>query len=533
MSSLNPGGAESERKKCNSALSEFDVAVLFGRTPFNAVVDVAKWPYISGDYVVGRDDAAFAVVTCGSHDLPEKIVSLAADLVAIAGPCETENDGVARVIQNIVSNNRIRFLVVCGEEVVGHAPGQTLVALYKNGIGQDYRVIGSEGTIPFLHPKYFRVGEPHVVVERFRRQVELVDLRGERSPEKIVAQMRLLAERHVEEYPEPPLIPPLEEEKYDWRGALARLMEGGWWRERGAEPLSALFYRRSELRVYDVAGVKLGGQRGEYSIVLAGTLFYRKDPVVKDPVRGVFDEEAAEGLVVRQAELSDEYCIPSMVHVVGETGEALSRYLLFVADVTDAPIIIDSTSLEARVEAMETAKEVGLDHRTVYNSVTGSGGRETELLHRIAPVRYAIILAYGFTLEERLKKAETMLSGVGGVVEGAILDPGVPILGEGGIEALHAAWVFKELYGYPTAIGIHNMVAGVPRELRQKMDFSFIYALPSLYGVDLNLYGPIRNAEKVFPLVAAAEAAVADEARNVLGTLPRPVHPYYKVREAK
>jgi len=503
-----------------------------GSPNFLGVVAVARWPYLAGDYVIGREDAAFAVVTCGSHDLPEKVVASAAGLVAIAGSCETENDGVARVVQNIVSNNSIRFLVVCGEEVMGHAPGQTIVALYENGIGQDYRIIGSEGTIPVLHPKYFKIGNPHAVVERFRRQVKLVDLRGEKNPDNIVARIRSLAKVQVEKYPEPPLLPLPEEEKYDWVAALKRIDEDGLLRERGAEPVNLLFYRR-ELRVYDVAGVKLGGQRGEYSTVLAGTIFYRRDPLIKDPARGIFDEGAAEELIVKQAELSDECGVPSMVHVVGETGEALSNYMIFVADVVDAPIIIDSTSLEARVETMRTAKDVGLDHRVIYNSVLSSEKRELEALRSVAPIEHAIILSYGFTLEERLKKAEVILSSVQGIVEKAMLDPGVPVLGEGGLEALHSAWTMKKLYGYPTTIGIHNMVAGVPRELKQKMDFSFIYALPSLYGVDLNLYGPIRSAPKIFPLVAAAEAAVADELRSVLGVLPRPAHPYYKMREAK
>lgn len=267
------------------------------------VVAVAKWPYIAGDYLVGKEDAAFAVVTCGSHDLPEKIVARAADLVAIAGSCETENDGVARVLQNVVSNSSIRFLVVCGDEVVGHAPGQTIIALYENGIGADFRIIGSEGTIPVLHPKYFRVGDPHTVVERFRKQVTLVDLRGEKDPDVVVAKIRSLAAAHIESYPEPPLLPLPEEEKYDWAAALRRVVEeGGWLREIGAEPVNVLLYR-GELKVYDVAGVKLGGQRGEYSIVLSGTLFYRRDPLVEDPLRGVFNEEAAEELIVGQTVL--------------------------------------------------------------------------------------------------------------------------------------------------------------------------------------------------------------------------------------
>ncbi len=489
-----------------------------------------EWPYIAGDYTVGNRKASFAVVTCGSHDLPERIIAKEPKLVAIAGSCETENDGIARILQNVVSNSHIRFLVVCGEKVVGHEPGQTLVALHQNGIGDDFRVIGSEGTIPILHPKYFKIATPHIVVERFKKQVEIIDLRGEKDPDKIVSVIRSFSARQVEAYPEQPLLPSPREEKYDWMTALERVLrEGEDLRLRGVEPVNTLFHRR-KLIVYDIAGVKLGGQRGEYASVLAGTLFFRKDPLVKDGRKGLFDKEGAEKLIIQQAELSEEYGIPSMVHVVGETAEALTKYMFFVADVTDAPIIIDSTSLEARVEATRVAKETGLNGRIIYNSILSVEEKEARMLQEISPIDYAIILAYDFTLEARFKKIDQILSRVkGAVVDNVILDPGVPILGEGSIEAVYSSWALKNHYGYPTAIGIHNLYAGIPPEMKQKMDFSFIYSLPVLYGVDLNLYGPMRNAPRIFRQVAAAEVTVADELCNVLNVMPRPVHPYYQL----
>jgi len=140
---------------------------------------LSKWPFVSGDYVVGNEESAVAVITCGSYSLPKELIRRSNKL-AIAGFCETENDGIAKILQNLVSNPHIRILVVCGEGVVGHEPGQTIISLYKNGIDESYRIVGSEGTIPILHPNYFRGTDPHKFVKRFQSQiVKIVDARGE------------------------------------------------------------------------------------------------------------------------------------------------------------------------------------------------------------------------------------------------------------------------------------------------------------------------------------------------------------------
>jgi tetrahydromethanopterin S-methyltransferase subunit H len=59
--------------------------------------------------------------------------------------------------------------------------------------------------------------------------------------------------------------------------------------------------------------------------------------------------------------------------------------------------------------------------------------------------------------------------------------------------------------------------------------FDFDYVLPTIFGIDINLYGPIKNVEKILPNVVAAQVAVADEAQKILGVLPHQPHPYYIV----
>ena len=52
---------------------------------------------------------------------------------------------------------------------------------------------------------------------------------------------------------------------------------------------------------------------------------------------------------------------------------------------------------------------------------------------------------------------------------------------------------------------------------------------PSNFGVDINMYGPIKKADKIFPMVAAIETMMADELIKTYNVAPRPPHPYYKI----
>ena len=122
------------------------------------------WPPVRGDYQVGDPDAGVAVVTLASQLFPRG--------AAICGQCKTENLGVEKIVANVISNCNIRFLILCGVESKGHLPGNTILALHKNGIDEQGRIIGSCGAIPFIQ------NLPLEAIVRFQKQVELIDLIG-------------------------------------------------------------------------------------------------------------------------------------------------------------------------------------------------------------------------------------------------------------------------------------------------------------------------------------------------------------------
>ena len=96
---------------------------------------------------------------------------------ALSGTLQTENLGIEKVICNVVANPNIRYLIVCGPESPGHLVGETLLALAQNGVDQNKRVIGTRAPTPYV----FNL--PVEFVERFRKQVTLLNLINEGSPD--------------------------------------------------------------------------------------------------------------------------------------------------------------------------------------------------------------------------------------------------------------------------------------------------------------------------------------------------------------
>ena len=221
---------------------------------------------------------------------------------------------------NVISNCNIRFLILCGVESKGHLPGNTILALHRNGIDEQGRIIGSKGAIPFIQ------NLPPEAIQRFQEQVELIDCIGLEDIEQIEELISRYS-RLCEPYPARAL--PGNKKK----GRIARdcvLREGdlffgagvvmdtsAWLVIEVAEALAEAWQRDDncfdssrEQSIVNVAGVKFGGQPGELPSVLCGTIFYHGHKIVEDEERGLFDRTAAERLISRQAELSEETGCP-------------------------------------------------------------------------------------------------------------------------------------------------------------------------------------------------------------------------------
>ena len=148
----------------------------------------SEWPVAAGRYYVGRKDRPVAISTLGSLDLMHRIGRR--EEFAIVGKTFTENIGIEKVVQNIVSNSAIRFLILCGQESP-HKVGQSFIALKRAGVDSEGRIVGSQGKIPVLK------NLSREQISRFREQVELVDLIGEQRVETIMATVAELNRRNL------------------------------------------------------------------------------------------------------------------------------------------------------------------------------------------------------------------------------------------------------------------------------------------------------------------------------------------------
>ena len=142
------------------------------------------YPPEEGCYLRGNDYspvAAAVILRWMREQTPadiEKLVRVAVESgAALAGTLQTENIGIEKIICNVVSNPNIRYLIVCGPESPGHLVGETLLALAKNGLDAQRRIIGTAAPTPCLFNVQLEL------VRRFREQVTLIDLVNEGSPE--------------------------------------------------------------------------------------------------------------------------------------------------------------------------------------------------------------------------------------------------------------------------------------------------------------------------------------------------------------
>ena len=160
--------------------------------PTEAVEARPGWPPLPGSYRVLRYHAPVAVCALNSEDLIDPMAASAPDVIAIAGTLQTENLGIERLITNVLANPFIRFVVVCGDDsrkAIGHLPGQSLVALARDGVNDNRRIINAKGKRPVL-----RNLEP-AAIDHFRRTVEVVDLIGVSNIQQISAAVRGCADR--------------------------------------------------------------------------------------------------------------------------------------------------------------------------------------------------------------------------------------------------------------------------------------------------------------------------------------------------
>jgi tetrahydromethanopterin S-methyltransferase subunit A len=166
------------------------------------------WPVATGDYEVGDPKGAVAVSSSGGHFKDDVAADFISAGAAIVGSCKTENIGLEKQIANIIANPNIRFYILAGPEVPGHVCAGSLKALHAKGVdSESHKIIEAPGAIPFIE------NVPHEAVERFRQQVEMIDMLGVEDPGPIKAKIQECVSKDPGAFGEDAMVVKVGEEK--------------------------------------------------------------------------------------------------------------------------------------------------------------------------------------------------------------------------------------------------------------------------------------------------------------------------------
>ena len=304
-----------------------------------------------------------------------------------------------------------------------------------------------------------------------------------------------------------------------------------------------MFKFEKEQKIIEIGGVKIGGQPGELPTVLIGSLFHEGHRIVKNRKLGTFNKQGAKRLINLQQEMSDKTGVPCMLDVVGENAEALVKYIDFISEVTDVPILVNGTEASVRISASRHVVEVGLQDRAIYNSINYAlSEEEIEAINELG-LEAAIIQAFNpsnplpndmisILKGSSLKKGILENAFRAGIKKPLIFTPvlDVPSIGFGS-KGIHMA---KEEFGIPTGtapvgvIGRWDKVGDLAKYAKV-ICRGGATALVQAMGADYIIYGSAAKAKNIFPVCAMIDAIIAYNARNY-GIKPMTKnHPLYKI----
>jgi len=226
----------------------------------------------------------------------------------------------------------------------------------------------------------------------------------------------------------------------------------------------------------------------------------------------IFVRREAREQVAAGAELLDINCwVPGVAEPA-----ALERTILAVGEVTDVPLVLDSTSAEALESGLKTA-----DGKVLINSVSG----EEKSLRTILPLakQYgAAIVALALddsglpkTAQGRFEVAEKILTAaleIGLPREDVIVDClALPVsVGQGQVmETLQALRLVRDELGLATLLGVSNISFGLPR--RPALT-SVFFAMALEAGLKAAIINP--KEERIMDTLQSARVLLGEDLRG-------------------
>ncbi|MHB8869230.1 MAG: tetrahydromethanopterin S-methyltransferase subunit H family protein [Thermoleophilia bacterium] len=286
-----------------------------------------------------------------------------------------------------------------------------------------------------------------------------------------------------------------------------------------------MFVFEKEQKVFDIGGVKVGGQPGENPPLIIPSLFQKGDPCIVSRRERTFDKQMAADQIKRLEELCELTGIPAIVAMVANSGDEMKNYIDFYAETTTMPFAIDMWNLEPRIAATTYVAEQGLMDRLLYNSVTVWSPDVPAEVEQIKELGVKHVVTVVMDMVDQLPSgrmsslADMMSKLEAGSFDSIIVDTSVMNLPSTGICALSNRQV-KEKYGIPagaaSANGTYMWQKSTWKDNKDTwgetafigLDAGTHAATVALWG-DFIFSGPMWGNDHVFPAVAAAHAMVS------------------------
>ncbi len=299
-----------------------------------------------------------------------------------------------------------------------------------------------------------------------------------------------------------------------------------------------MFKFSSSQHTYDIEGVKIGGQPGQYPTVMMGSIFYHGDKIVENTEKGIFDKKKADKQLNVENEFSARFGNPRIVDVVASFPDAAVHYVEYIADAVDSPFLIDGATEQVRIAALKCAREIGVIDRAIYNSITPMMTDEEIAAIKESGIKTAILLTLNTqkpTLQGRIETLENLLTQAKQAgIEQYLVDTTIIDTADPGICA-RMCYLVKEKYGYPVGCAPHNAVDRWRqiKELEQNvrlMATVIANTFPLVLGADFLLYGPMKNAPAAYEMCAIADAYISYTMIQEFGMRPESkLHPIKRV----
>jgi tetrahydromethanopterin S-methyltransferase subunit H len=302
---------------------------------------------------------------------------------------------------------------------------------------------------------------------------------------------------------------------------------------------------KTKQKILKIGSFKVGGQPGELPTVLIGNIFYEGMPEVADHKMGRFNEKPVLEWIRRAEELSSRTGVPHFLDIMAAHPEAMNRYISFTSEHSDSVLFIGGASPGARIAGLEKVNELGLQDRTVLNSISPEvSEEEIEAIHE-SGVTAAVVIAY----DEMDLSPKGRISALRGSEQQAGL---LEITSKAGIEkvlvdtmvfdipsiiyAAEAIKLVKEEFGFPAGCSPANATYDWRRTQDNMLEQGFAaynasaHTVAQFSGADFLIYGPIKQARNIVPTCAMNDAILAYYNMKEWGIKPLVSdHPLYRI----